>query len=71
MSAFEGLTRSQCPAGCKPARCVITDLPNCAHPCMSGLQMAVKTPAVLARYAAACRAIGVRNIHEIMEGIAS
>jgi hypothetical protein len=67
MSKYSGMKRSQCPDDCGPARCIITDLPNCAHPCMSGLQMAVKTPAVLARYAEACKAIGVKNIHGVSQ----
>jgi hypothetical protein len=71
MSKYSGMSRSQCPADCKPDRCIITERPNCAHPCMGGVQHALKSSAVLGRYAEACRAIGVRNIHEIMEGIAS
>jgi len=67
MSKYSGMSRSQCPADCKPDRCIITERPNCGHPCLSGLQMAVKTPAVLARYAEACKAVGVKNIHEVTQ----
>lgn len=68
MSMFSGMSRSACPAGCKVDRCVITETASCSHPCMTGVQHALKSkPGVLARYAEACKAIGVKNIHEIAQ----
>jgi hypothetical protein len=71
LTDLTGLTKRDCAKACNADCCVITELPNCAHPCMGGVQHALKSSAILARYAVACKAIGVRNIHEIMEGIAS
>jgi hypothetical protein len=65
MADFRGMSKSQCPAGCNAERCVISELPYCSHPLMGGVQKALKTPAVLARYADACKAIGARNVHEV------
>jgi hypothetical protein len=34
---------------------------------MGGLQKPLKTPDALVRYAEACKAIGVKNVHEAAE----
>jgi hypothetical protein len=68
MTDFIGMSRSQCPAGCKLERCLITETASCGHPCMTGIQHALKSkPGVLDRYADACRAIGARNVHEVVQ----
>jgi hypothetical protein len=68
MSVFDGMTKADCPAACNQDRCVITELANCAHPLKGGVQHALKSnPGVLARYAEACKAIGVRNVHEVKQ----
>jgi hypothetical protein len=66
MSKFSGMSKTQCPTGCKLDRCVITESASCGHPCMTGVQQSLKSkPGVLDRYDEACHAIGVRNIHQV------
>jgi hypothetical protein len=63
MSKFSGMSRSQCPAACKPDRCVITEAACCGHPCGTGVQLALRTPAVIERYGEACKILDVK--HEV------
>jgi hypothetical protein len=65
MSKFSGMSKSQCPAGCNVDRCLITLRAHCGHPCLQGIQTALKSQDVLANYAEACKAIGVQNKHEV------
>jgi hypothetical protein len=59
-----GLTKSTCAKACSPDRCAITHS-ICGHPCFQGLQEALRSdPDVSARYAAACKALSVREVME-------
>jgi hypothetical protein len=67
MTDFTGMTKTSCAAKCGAERCVISEVGYCAHPLQGGLQLAMKNQASLARYAAACKALGVRDVNTIPE----
>lgn len=70
MTKFTGMTRSSCPAACTAQRCIISDVGHCSHPLSGGLQFALKNEGSLARYAEACKAIGVRDVNTMPERLA-
>jgi hypothetical protein len=60
MTEFTGMTRLACPAACKADRCVITETACCAHPCMGGLQAALRSdPGAVTRFTEACKHVGI------------
>ena len=67
MTELTGIARNACPSACNVDRCVISGKPYCAHPHQSGLQFALKNEESLARYDAACKALGIRNINTTAE----
>jgi hypothetical protein len=68
MSDLSGITESDCARACSAQGCVITGPGGiCGHPAKSGLQYADKNAAALARYAEACKTLGVRNQHEVSQ----
>jgi hypothetical protein len=71
MTELIGITKTVCPSGCNAGWCVISDVGHCAHPMQGGLQFALKNEASLARYGEACKAIDVRNVHEMPERLTS
>jgi hypothetical protein len=67
MTNLSGITRKECPAGCKADRCVISARPICSHPCLGGVQESLKSdPGVMMRHAEACKALGIQNKHEVV-----
>ena len=64
MVDFTGMTRLACPTGCRADRCIITERNICAHPCLGGLQEALKHDSGnLVRFAEACKILSV-NLQE-------
>ena len=63
--AVAGIGKDDCATACGPAGCIITGA-ICAHPYKGGVQHADKKPHVLARYAEACKALDVKNVHEMV-----
>lgn len=59
---FAGITVRNCPDACyRDGKCCISGS-VCAHPAMSGLQAALATPDVLARFARAKRVLGEQKL---------
>jgi hypothetical protein len=71
MSDLAGIRKDSCPAACNVNHCVIAaGRPFCFHPCGSGVPFNFKNdPAIQKIYAEACTMLGVKNLHEITEGI--
>jgi hypothetical protein len=64
MSKFAGMTKEACPAACNAEGCVITGKGFCAHPTKGGIPASFKNdPAIQEAFAAACKALGVPNVH--------
>jgi hypothetical protein len=61
-----GITKESCAKACSEAGCAITGLNVCGHPRKGGVQRALMgNLEVLARYADACKILGVPNKHEV------
>jgi hypothetical protein len=73
MSDLAGIRKDSCPSACNVTGCVIAvGLPLCMHPCMSGVPHSHKdNPAIQKMYARACTVLGVKNINEPAQGIAT
>lgn len=70
MTDFTGLSKSSCAAKCSAEQCVISEVGHCSHPLQGGLQFTLKNPASLARYAEACKVLGVKDVNTIPERLA-
>ena len=72
MSDLAGIRKDSCPTACNLNHCVIgAGRPLCMHPCMSGVPHQHKNDAAIQKiYAQACTVLGVKNVHEITQGIA-
>jgi hypothetical protein len=61
-----GISKDNCAKACTVAGCAITGVNTCAHPNKGGVQRALMGDVeILARYADACKILGVPNKHEI------
>jgi hypothetical protein len=66
--ALAGITISDCAKACGEHGCALTGGVRCAHPMKGGLQRPEQgRREILARYTAACKAVGTTNIHEVAQ----
>lgn len=62
--AIAGMSIENCAQACGEAGCALTGGPRCSHPMKGGLMKAdLLRPEIVRRYAAACTATGMKNIH--------
>ncbi|MCW2219512.1 hypothetical protein M2232_003044 [Bradyrhizobium japonicum] len=62
--AIAGMSFEDCAKACGEAGCALTGGPRCSHPLKGGLTKSdLLRPEIVSRYAAACAATGMKNIH--------